>query len=89
MALGARERSLVWDVVRRHLRLAGGGVAVGLVLAVWGSRLIASFLFGVAPGDPLTFTSVTVGVLILALVATYVPARRIAALDPATVLRPE
>jgi predicted permease len=89
MALGARQGSLVWEVVRRHLRLAAGGVTVGLFLAIWSGRLITSFLFGVAPGDPLTFTSVTVGVLILALVATYVPARRIAALDPATVLRPE
>jgi putative ABC transport system permease protein len=89
MALGARQRLLVWDLVRRHLRLGACGVTLGLLLAVWGSRLIASFLFGVAPEDPMTFTAVAAGVLTLSLVTTYLPARRIAALDPATVLRSE
>jgi len=89
MALGAREQRLVWEAVRRHLRLAGAGILLGVLLALGSSRLLAGFLFGITPADPVTFVSVTLGELGLALVTIYVPARRIAALEPATVLRPE
>lgn len=89
MALGAREQRLVWEAVGRHLRLAGGGLLIGVLLALGCSRLLAGFLFGITPADPVTFALVTLGVFGLALVAIYVPARRIAALEPTAVLRPE
>ncbi len=89
MALGAHERRLVWGFVGRQVRLVGAGLLLGVLLALACSRLLAGFLFAITPGDPFTFTSVILGVFGLALAMIYVPARRIAALDPATVLRPE
>ena len=88
--------SIVWGGISGGMPiLAGRALAsgkidlVGIVLALGCSRFLAGFLFGITPADPVTFASVTLGVLGLALATVYVPARRIAALDPATVLRPE
>ena len=65
------------------------GTALGLLGAFWVSRSLAGFLFGVEPFDPLVFFAVGLGALLLSLLASYVPARRIVSVDPASVLRAE
>ncbi|MGH7529293.1 MAG: hypothetical protein ACREMN_02835, partial [Gemmatimonadales bacterium] len=63
--------------------------AAGAVLAFLGGRLIAALLFGVEPGDPLTFAAVALFLILVGLAATILPARRAARLDPLMVLRQE
>jgi ABC-type antimicrobial peptide transport system permease subunit len=65
------------------------GLALGVAGAFWLSRLLASFLFGVTARDPLTFVVAPVLLLAVALVATWMPARRAARVDPMTALRYE
>jgi ABC-type antimicrobial peptide transport system permease subunit len=67
----------------------GVGILAGLVAAVGLTRLMAAMLFGVTPLDPVTYVTVTVAVAATALVASLVPARRAAGVDPMTALRAE
>jgi ABC-type antimicrobial peptide transport system permease subunit len=87
MALGA-ERA---DVRRMVLKQAGmltlGGVGIGLLAAAGLTRLMSSLLFGVEPVDPVTFGSVAVTLSAVALVASYLPARRASGVDPVVALR--
>jgi predicted permease len=89
LALGA-SRSAV-----RRLVLAQGaapvalGILAGLALALYASRLLRQFLLDISPFDPLTFTTVTALLTIVALVAIYIPARRAARIEPTTALRHE
>ena len=71
------------------MQLAGLGVAIGLVLAAFSSRLLTALLFNVSPMDLLTFGSMSVVFITVALVACYLPARRAATADPIQVLRAE
>jgi putative ABC transport system permease protein len=87
MALGAQRANVVGSVVRRALLLAVVGIGIGLAGAFGVTRFLASFLFGVSPTDPATLFGVSVAVLIVTGLATYVPARRAAAVDPVSVLR--
>jgi putative ABC transport system permease protein len=89
IALGADRRSILRLVLAQGLRLAAGGLAVGLLLGFGLSRVMASLLVGVSATDPLTFTLVPIALGLVALVATAVPARRAAGCDPAVVLRGE
>lgn len=89
MALGAQPRDISAMVLLQGARLAGLGVAIGLVAAFGVSRLIASFLFGVGAADPLTFGAVTILLMVVALLACYMPARRAARVDPMIALRYE
>ncbi|NIM48224.1 MAG: FtsX-like permease family protein, partial [Gemmatimonadales bacterium] len=89
MALGARQEGLVGGVVRSSLGTALAGTVVGVLGALWTSRLISGFLFGVEAWDPLTYGAVASLLFIVCLVASYVPARRIARIDPMDVLRAE
>ena len=73
--------------LREGMRLAGTGVVVGVLLAGAATRLIAGFLFNVSPLDGLTFAGMSGLFVVVALVASYVPARRAAAMDPLTALR--
>jgi putative ABC transport system permease protein len=87
MALGARRADVVRLIVGQGVRLTAVGLAIGTAAGLALARVVAGLLFGVEPGDPVTLASV-VGVLgATALAASYVPARRAARLDPATVLR--
>ena len=89
IALGARVTNVVRAVVRSALGLVALGVALGLIGALVGTRVLASFLYGVSATDPVTFSSVVVVLVLVALTASYVPARRAARVDPAAALRGE
>ena len=88
-ALGAAEHLLVSRVVRSGLGQAFVGVLAGLAVAFVGGRFIVAFLFGVSPADPLTYLAVASLIIIVCVAASYVPARRIAAVDPVEVLKAE
>lgn len=87
LALGALPRQIVRRVVRDALATAALGVAIGVALSLAAGRLLTDLLFGLAPGDPLTLGAVALTLLLVAGVATLVPARRILRLDPAVTLR--
>ena len=89
LALGAQRWQIVMAVVRQSLLLAGTGCAVGLLGAMALSRVLRSFLFEVSTLDPTTFAAVATLMAIVALTATWVPARRAAAVDPMVALRGE
>jgi ABC-type antimicrobial peptide transport system permease subunit len=87
MAMGAETADVSRMVLKQALLLAGGGVGIGLVGAVGLTRLMSALLYGVSPMDPLTFGSVAVGLSLVALLASYLPARRAARVDPVVALR--
>jgi predicted permease len=89
MALGAQRADVLGIVVKEGMRLAGLGVAIGVLLAAGATRVIAGLLFGVSPLDPLAFIVMSAVFAVVALVACYLPARRAAAGDLAEVLRAE
>jgi predicted permease len=89
LALGATPRGVVGFVLRRGMGMALRGVGFGLLAALALSRLLGSLLFGVAATDPLTFTIVPGLLILAALLASYLPARRAASIDPAVSLRSE
>ena len=89
LALGAPEREVTGMFVRHALWVAGIGVACGLGAALALMRLIASLLFGVSPVDPMTYGAVSVGLVATAALASYLPARRAATIDPVEALRAE
>jgi predicted permease len=88
-ALGAQPSELVGMFVSHGLRLVGIGVGCGLAVAFFVTRLMSSLLFGVRPADPLTYTVVSVGLVATAALASYLPARRAAAVNPSEALRME
>jgi len=87
VALGAQRSDVLGMVVREGMRLAGTGVAVGIALAAAATRLIASLLFDVSPIDAWTFAAMSGLFIAVALLASYLPARRAASTDPLTALR--
>ena len=89
LALGARGSGVVGMIVREGMRLASVGVVIGLVLAAAGAQLIAKFLFSVSPLDAITFTGMSLVFIVVAFVASYLPARKAAAADPMVILRAE
>jgi predicted permease len=87
VALGAQQGELQRMFVRYALGLAGIGVALGLAAAMGLMRLMKSLLFGISPVDPLTYTVVPVVLVAAAALASYLPARKAAAVDPVETLR--
>ncbi len=86
LALGAQGHQVVVLVVRRVLLWLGMGLAVGVPVALWLSRGLAEILFEVRPGDPIVVLTVVFGLLVAAIAAACVPARRAARVDPTTAL---
>ncbi|MEX2285116.1 MAG: ABC transporter permease [Gemmatimonadota bacterium] len=87
MALGAQPRGVLGLITRDGLRLALIGGVVGLTLALAASRLLSFMLYGISPFDPLTIGAVSVLMMGLSLIASVIPARRAARVDPAIALR--
>ncbi len=89
IALGAPAQRVRGMVLRQGLMLSLTGVIIGLGLSVGLTRLMSGLLFGVSPVDPVTYGTVAAGLVVVALVASYLPARRAAGVDPMTALRAE
>jgi ABC-type antimicrobial peptide transport system permease subunit len=86
-ALGAQQSDILWLVVAQGFRLALAGVAVGIAGAYGMTRLMESLLFHVSATDPATFAGVALMFLLVALAASYFPARRATRIDPMAALR--
>jgi len=89
VALGARPGEVLTSTVWNGVRLVAAGVVLGIVAALVGARILSKYLFGIHPSDPLTYAGVAVVFAVVALAATYVPARRAASIDPVVALRYE
>ncbi len=89
MALGAQQQSLTGMFVRHGLMLTGVGVVFGLGAAIVLMRLMSSLLFKVSPVDPVTYGAVSIGLVATAWLASYLPSRRAATVDPVESLRAE
>ncbi len=89
MVLGAQQSDVLGLVMKQGALLTGAGIVVGLLAAFLLTKLMASLLFGITATDPLTYLSVTAILAFVALVASYIPARRATKVDPITTLRYE
>ena len=89
MAVGARSEDISSLIIRQGLRLALPGVAIGLAGSLGVTRILSSFLYEVSPTDPMTLGAAALVMAGVVLVASYMPARRAAGLDPMAVLRQE
>jgi ABC-type antimicrobial peptide transport system permease subunit len=89
MALGADKNSVRGMVLRQGMVLAISGIVVGVVSSLSFARVLAGFLFGVAPRDPTIFTTVTLLLAGVAFIAVWLPAQRATRLDPVMALRQE
>ncbi|MGH9403642.1 MAG: ABC transporter permease, partial [Terriglobia bacterium] len=89
MALGAQRGDVLRLVIGEGARLAAMGIVIGIAMSLMTTRLISSLLFDVKVTDPLTFLVVAVLLFVVALLASYIPARRAADVDPMVALRHE
>jgi predicted permease len=89
MALGAQTQALTRMFVQHGLRLTAIGVVFGVVAAIAVMRLMSTLLFKVSPVDPVTYVAVCLGLLVPAWLASYLPSRRVATVDPVEALRGE
>jgi len=89
MAMGARRGQVVWMILRDSLLLTAIGVALGIPFAMLVGRALVSSLYGVQPLDAASYLLAIVGVAAVALVASALPARRAASVEPLTALRTE
>jgi ABC-type antimicrobial peptide transport system permease subunit len=87
MALGADRSKVVAMILRQAMTLVVIGLAIGVTGAVAVARVVTRLLFGMSPIDPATFGGVSVVLLLVAMLASYVPARRASRLDPLRALR--
>jgi putative ABC transport system permease protein len=89
LALGAQREDVLRMILRRAGWLTGAGVCIGLVLAFALAHGVASLLYEVSPNDPVVFGSITASIAAIALLASWMPARRAAHIDPMAALRDE
>ena len=87
MAMGAQTKDVLSIVIKQGFVLSSFGAALGLIASLILTRLMASLLFGVSATDPVTFLGIGFLLIVVALIASYVPARRAARLDPMVTLR--
>jgi predicted permease len=89
ISLGARGTDVFRMIVRENLSLSLVGVAAGMGISLVGARILAAFLFGLGPTDPLTLVGAVMVLCLVTVIASYIPARRAARLDPLAALRHE
>jgi ABC-type antimicrobial peptide transport system permease subunit len=89
IALGAQRRDVLRLVLSHGLKMALGGVALGLIVSLGLTRLLTRMLFGVSATDPMTFVTITLLLMTVALLACFVPAWRATQVDPLVALRDE
>jgi ABC-type antimicrobial peptide transport system permease subunit len=89
IAVGARHVDVLWAVLKQGAAIALAGIGVGVLAALGLARLAASLLYGISPEDPTTLLAGMVLLVTIALIASYVPARRAMRLDPTRALRHE
>ncbi len=89
IALGAGRGAVIGMILREAALLAAFGLAIGFVITLAATRAATDFLYGVSPGDPAVIATVSVALIGLALLASFLPARRAAGVDPAMALRQE
>ncbi len=89
MALGAQKLDVQWMVLSRGLRLTAAGIALGLAVSAAATRFLASYLYGVSPMDPVAFAAAALAWVAITMLASYIPARRAARVDPVVSLRYE
>ena len=89
VAIGATENAVLGEVLRMGVKLAIAGGVAGILLALAASRIIGAFLYGIQPLDPVTYLTVPIILGIVAMVASYVPARRATRIPPTEALRTE
>jgi putative ABC transport system permease protein len=89
LALGATGGDVFHLVLKKGLKLALFGVGIGLVLSLMAGRLLSTLLFGVGAKDPMTFVGLSLVVVVVTMVASYLPARRATRVDPMVALRYE
>jgi putative ABC transport system permease protein len=89
MAIGAQRGDVLWLVMRRTVVLVAGGVAIGLAASMASARALAGLLYGVTPADPAALTLATLFLVLVAMLAAYLPARRAFHVDPIVALKSE
>ncbi len=89
MALGAQSRDVIWLVLRQAFMLVLIGVVIGLLAASYAMQITDRLLFGLKPTDPLTLAAATLLLVVVAILTSYLPARRAARVDPLVALRDE
>jgi len=87
MALGAQHGQVLWLILRESLLVSGAAILAGVPVAIASARLMRSMLFGVQPGDMISFLLALFGVILVALAASIIPARRAMQVDPMVALR--
>jgi ABC-type antimicrobial peptide transport system permease subunit len=89
LTLGASPGDVLWLILREALLLVSVGVALGLPVALGATRLLAGLLFALKPADPVSLSLAALLMLVVAIVAGYLPARRATKVDPMIALRCE
>jgi putative ABC transport system permease protein len=89
IALGASPREVLAMVIAEAVRIASVGIVIGAAGALVMARMLSGLLYGITPSDPLSFVVASAGLLMLTMLASYIPARRAAGIDPIGALRSE
>jgi putative ABC transport system permease protein len=89
ISVGAQPASVVWMILRDCLLVAVAGIALGAPITLWLSGLVRAQLFGVSPRDPATLFAAATGLVMVAALAGYLPARRASRIDPVVSVRAE
>jgi putative ABC transport system permease protein len=89
MALGAQQGDVLWPVLAQGAKISAAGIVIGSAASLGLTRLMTKLLYSVSAVDPATFTAVAFVLALIALVASYIPARRTLRVDPLIALRHE